>query len=88
MVDIDIDIWGRGRDAARGGLITENAMMAAGYPSIEIPSKDIDHKMSRILRENLERNHNGQLVWYCTGKRLFFQSQEDRDLCRALLYIY
>jgi hypothetical protein len=87
MVDIDIDIWGRGRDAAKAGRITERAMLA-GYPSIEIPSQDINDKMCLIIADNLERNHNGQPVYRFFGLRVFFQYQEDRDLCRALLYIY
>ncbi len=87
MVDIDIDIWGRGRDATKAGQITERAMLA-GYPSIEIPSQDINDKMCLIIADNLERNHNGQRVYRFFGIHIFFQSQEDRDLCRALLYIY
>lgn len=87
MVDIDIDIWGRGRDAAGAGRITEKAMLT-GYPSIEIPSQDINDKMCLIIADNLERNHNGQVVYRFVNSHIFFQSQEDRDLCQGLLYIY
>lgn len=93
MVDIDIDIWGYGRDAGQAGRFT-TASLKASYPFVEVPSswlKPYD-KIIDLLKEHFPRNHNDQLVYMTwlsqTPAYIFFQDREDADLCRALFYVY
>lgn len=88
MVDLDIDIWGRGRDAAQAGRHSE-PMMKACYPYVELPPNLPLTKLIAILKEHFsELNAFDQRTYYHNWSCIFFQSREDAELFRGLLYVY
>jgi hypothetical protein len=91
-VDLDIDIWSRGRDAAAAGRLTDR-MLKACYPFVEIEHKDT-LKWNRVLKEHFEQNDNFQWPFLIRSSAVtienyvFFQNREDRDLFDGLRYLY
>jgi hypothetical protein len=92
MVDLDIDIWGYGRDAAAAGLFT-TASLKAAYPYVEVPDVWLYPwgKLNTMLDEHFPLNHNDQRVFKTWIQQrpgyVFFQNREDAEFCRGLFYI-
>ena len=88
MVDtqLDIDIWGYGRDAAQAGRLTTK-MLKACYPFIEAGDGRMQRKLMAAVRGHLEHNHAGQEQFLVRENYVFFQSKEDMQFVRALLYV-
>lgn len=87
MVDLDIDIWGYGRDAAQAGRLSDR-MLKACYPFVETKGFSKHIKFMTILTENFPYNHNNQNVYLVRRGFIVFQNKEDAELFRALIYIY
>lgn len=87
MVDLDIDIWGRGRDAAAAGRLTLR-MLKACYPYVgPIDDTGLWLRLTKAVAEQFERNYNDQRVWMLKERHIFFQNKEDAEICRALQYL-
>lgn len=95
-VDLDIDIWGRGRDAAKAGRLTNPMLRAAGYPYVDLFETPKYFKDSTLVKKILEDHYEpdiyGQKPYLIRKDHLvfyvFFQSKEERDMFKVLMLLY
>lgn len=83
--DLDIDIWGYGRDAAQAGRLCNEALRAS-YPFVEVKGQD-RLKVAKALQENYEPDHNCVKPYLLRGDVVFFQTKEDLHLFYGLLLV-
>ncbi|AZO48082.1 hypothetical protein [Mesorhizobium sp. M4B.F.Ca.ET.058.02.1.1] len=87
-VDIDVDIWRDGRNVH--GLF-DNGLLRDSYPYIDYSgTKFLKDQVSlkNILFETFEPDFNGLYPFMLRNRFVFFQTKEDAELFRGLLYIY
>jgi len=87
-----LDIWSHGRDAGHAGGLTVPMLKAAGYPYLAIIDDRVWARLLSDIPKLVEPTHDNVRRYIILGgihnRHIFFQSKEDMELCRALLYMY